>query len=164
MATYTFSRDSPRNTVLTDADGNIAYKISSPFAFKNFTTTITRANESDVVAVIHWSLLNKDKITMNGVTQNINDVFPRSKKLGTSRVYTTAAGEQFKWKYTTRLYCVSKPSDLNIATFYQSILSGIGGRRSTLDINQSALHLSDILVATWVIMQKEWEEYSASTS
>ncbi|KAH7330664.1 hypothetical protein B0J17DRAFT_679051 [Rhizoctonia solani] len=163
MTTYTLSRDSPRNTVLTDPDGNIVYKISSPFTLKNYTTTITRADESDVVAVIHWSVVHKDKITMNGVTQTIDDAFPKSRKLGISRVHTTAEGEQFKWKYSTRLYCVSKPSDLNIATFYQSILSGISGRKSTLDINQSALHLSDVLVVTWIIMQKEWEEYVAIT-
>ncbi|KAH7330679.1 hypothetical protein B0J17DRAFT_679145 [Rhizoctonia solani] len=158
MTTYTLSRNSPRNTVLTDPNGNIAYKISTPFALKNFTTTITRANGSDVVALLHWSVLDSDEITMNGVTRKINDIFPKPDSVGRTRVYTTAEGEQFKWKYSLKLYCISEPSGLDIATYYRTLFAGLRGKKSTLDIAPSALHLSDILVVTWAIMEKEGEE------
>ncbi|KAH7330668.1 hypothetical protein B0J17DRAFT_159945 [Rhizoctonia solani] len=82
MTTYTLSKTSPRNTILTDPDGNIAYKISTPFTLKNITTTITRADESDIVAVIHWNVLDKNEITMSGVTRRINDLFPKPNRLG----------------------------------------------------------------------------------
>ncbi|KDN38440.1 hypothetical protein RSAG8_09534, partial [Rhizoctonia solani AG-8 WAC10335] len=158
MTTYTLSRTSPRNTVLTDLDGNIAYKISTPFALKNITTTVTRADESDIVAVIHWNVMDKNEITMNGTTQRINDVFPKTKKLGRSRVYTTQYGEKFKWKNTIKLYCVSELTGLNIATYYRTFFGGLREKKSTLDIAPSALHLSDILVVTWAIMEREGED------
>ncbi|CAE6432586.1 unnamed protein product [Rhizoctonia solani] len=158
MTTYTLSKTSPRNTVLTDPDGNIAYKVSTPFTLKNITTTITRADESDIVAIIHWNVLNKNEITMNGVTQRINDIFPKPNKLGRTRVYTTADGEQFKWMNFIKLYCVSEPSGLNIATYYRTLFAGLREKNSTLDIVQSALHLSDVLVVTWAIMEREGED------
>ncbi|CAE7161112.1 unnamed protein product [Rhizoctonia solani] len=155
---YTFSRNSPRNTVLTDLDGNIAYKISTPFTLKNHTTTITRGEESDIVAVIHWNVVEKNEITMNGITQRINDVFPKPNKIKRTRVYTAPSGEKFRWKNTVKLYCVSEPSGLNIATFYRSFFGGVREKKSTLDIAPSALHLSDVLVVTWAIMEKEGED------
>ncbi|CAE6430850.1 unnamed protein product [Rhizoctonia solani] len=152
MTTYTLSRTSPRNTVLTDLDGNIAYKISTPFTLKNITTTVTRADESDIVAVIHWNVMDKNEITMNGTTRRINDVFPKTKKLGRSRVYTTQYGEKFKWKNTIKLYASKH------ATYYRTFFGGLREKKSTLDIAPSALHLSDILVVTWAIMEREGED------
>ncbi|CAE6430235.1 hypothetical protein ACGC1H_001208 [Rhizoctonia solani] len=158
MTTYTLSKNNPRNTVLRGPDGNIAYKISTPFTLKNITTTITRAEESDVVAVIHWNVTDKNEITMNGITKRINDVFPKTKTLGRSRVYTTPDGEKFKWKNLIKLYCVSEPSGLNIATYYKVFFGGLREKKSTLDIAPDALHLSDILVVTWAIMEREGED------
>ncbi|KAJ1310753.1 hypothetical protein OPQ81_009275 [Rhizoctonia solani] len=158
MTTYTLSSNNPRNTVLTDPNGNVAYKISTPFTLKNVTTTITRADESDVVAVIHWNVLDKNEITMNGTTQRIIDVFPKTKTVGRTRVYTTADGEKFKWKNTIKLYCVSESTGLNIATYYKTLFGSFREKKSTLDIAPSALHLSDILVVTWSIMEKEGED------
>ncbi|KAJ1310743.1 hypothetical protein OPQ81_009265 [Rhizoctonia solani] len=158
MTTYTLSRTSPRNTVLTAPDGNVAYKISTPFALKDANTTITRADESDVVAVIHWNALRKNELTMKGTTVRVDDVFPKTKRLNLgsrSRVYTTADGEKFEWKYTIRLYCISELTGLNIATYYRILFVGLRGKKSTLDIAPSALHLSDILVVTWAIMEGE---------
>jgi hypothetical protein len=87
----------------------------------NSVTTISREDESEIVATIHWNIVNKNTITMNGKTQNIDEVFPKSKALSRyldspspshseyrnvsrSRVYTTADGEKFKWKNTIKLY------------------------------------------------------------
>ncbi|CAE6424586.1 hypothetical protein RSOLAG22IIIB_06798 [Rhizoctonia solani] len=158
MTTYTFSSNSPRNTVLTDREGNVAYKISTPFTLKNITTTITRADESNIIAVVHWNIKHKNEVTINGITQRINDVFPKTKALGRSRVYTTPNGERFKWKNVIKLYCVSEPTGLNIATYYKKLFGGLREKKSTLDIAPDALHLSDLLVVTWAIMEKEGED------
>ncbi|CAE6486682.1 unnamed protein product [Rhizoctonia solani] len=158
MTTYTLSSNNPRCTVLTDPDGNIAYRISTPFTLKNITTTITRADESDIVAVIHWNLLDKNEITMNGMTQRVIDVFPRVKTMGRSRMYTASDGEKFTWKNSMKLYCVSELTGINIATYYKTLLPGFKGKRSTLDISPGAWHLSDALVVTWSIMEKEAQD------
>ncbi|KAG8731813.1 hypothetical protein FRC11_002164 [Ceratobasidium sp. 423] len=157
MTTYTLFSNNPRCTVLTDPDGNIAYRISTPFTLKNITTTITRGDGSDVVAIIHWNMLDKNEITitMNGTTQRVIDVFPRVKTMGRSRMYTASEGEKFIWKNGMKLYCVSELTGINIATYYKTLLPGFKGKRSTLDISPGALHLSDAVVVTWSIMEKE---------
>ncbi|CAE6509865.1 unnamed protein product [Rhizoctonia solani] len=157
MTTYTLTKDDPSNTVLTDPDGDIAYKISTSYKFPNETTTITRADESDIVAVVHWNAIGKNTITMNGITQNINDVFPHSSKTKSSRLVTTEDGETLKWKYTVKLYCISQTTDLNVATFYREWF----GKKSTIDIAPSVVRHSDILVVSWMIMEKEPERYSS---
>ncbi|CEL58366.1 hypothetical protein RSOLAG1IB_03112 [Rhizoctonia solani AG-1 IB] len=157
MATYTLSSNDPRNTIFTDLEGKVVYKISTPNLLLNITTTITRGDES-VVAVIRWNVLDKNEITMNGITQRVIDIFPRSKALTRSRVYTTADGEIFKWKNSTKLYCVSENTGLNLATYYKSLFAMFREKKSTLDIAPSAVHLSDILVVTWCIMEKEGED------
>ncbi|CAE6442328.1 unnamed protein product [Rhizoctonia solani] len=157
MATYTLSSNDPRNTTFTNPDGSIVYKISTPNILKNVTTTITRGDES-IVAVIHWNVLDKNEITMNGITQRVVDIFPRSKALTRSRVYTATDGEKFKWKNSTKLYCVSENTGLNIATYYKSLFAVFREKKSTLDIAPGTLHLSDILIVTWCIMEREGED------
>ncbi|KAB5591481.1 hypothetical protein CTheo_5085 [Ceratobasidium theobromae] len=149
---------SPRNTVLTEPDGTAVYKVSTPRKLGNRITTITRGDDSEVVAVIHWNLITKNTITMDGKTQTFDEVFPKPKKLSRSRVYTTAGGEKFRWKNTIKLYCISESTGLSLATYYRVALGGIRSTKSTLDISPDAIHLKDILVVTWSIMETEGED------
>ncbi|CAE6439422.1 unnamed protein product [Rhizoctonia solani] len=158
MATYTLTKNDPSNTVLTDLDGNIAYKISTPSKVSNETTTITRADDLDVVAVIHWKTIEKNEITMNGITRKINDVFPHSSKWRTSRLITTGDGEVFKWKYTSKLYCMSQSTGLNVATYYHILFADRRSNKSTIYIIPNAVQHSDILVVSWMVMERELRE------
>ncbi|KDN41401.1 hypothetical protein RSAG8_07516, partial [Rhizoctonia solani AG-8 WAC10335] len=158
MTTYTLVKNDPSNTVLTDPEGNTIYKISTPFRFPNETTTITRADESDIVAIIHWNAVEKNAITMNGITRNINDVFPRTSKMGSSRLVMTGDEETFKWKYTTKLYCMSETTGLNVATYYHILFADRRSKKSTIDIAPCAVRYSDILVVSWMIMEKEAQD------
>ncbi|CAE6530602.1 unnamed protein product [Rhizoctonia solani] len=158
MTTYTLVKNDPSNTVLTDPEGRAVYKISTPFRFPSETTTITRADESDVVAVIHWNAIEKNTITMNGTTRKIGDVFPRTSRLGSSRLVIAEDGEMFKWNYTTKLYCMSETTGLNVATYYHILFADRRAKKSTIDIVPSAVRYSDILVVSWMIMEKESED------
>ncbi|KAB5591470.1 hypothetical protein CTheo_5074 [Ceratobasidium theobromae] len=154
---YTLSKTSPLNTTLSDPGGAIAYEVSTPFKLGNSETIIKRGNQ--IVATIQWKIFHKDTITMDGRTTTINEVFPRSKKLSTSRVYTMPSGEQFKWKDTSKLYCVSVDTGLNLATYYRTLFHALRSKKSTLDILHGAdTRLTDALVVTWVIAEKKARE------
>ena len=58
-----------------------ASKISTQVNFPNETTTVTRANDLDVIGVIHWNSVGMNTVTMDGVTRDLNDVFPRSGRM-----------------------------------------------------------------------------------
>ncbi|KAJ1302201.1 hypothetical protein OPQ81_001026 [Rhizoctonia solani] len=120
----TLSRTSPRNTVLTDPGGNVAYKISTSFALKDAITTITRAGESDVVAVIYWHVLRKNELTMNRSTVRVEDVFPKTKtlNLGSIQLDQTSSPNSRRKEFNTR-YCSER-------------LASFGNSRSDMGYNR----------------------------
>ncbi|CAE6440120.1 unnamed protein product [Rhizoctonia solani] len=154
MTTYTLSKTSPINTVLTDPSGNVVYEVSTPFKLGDSETTIKKNDQ--VLATIQWKTFHKSTLTMRGKTVTINEVFPRSKQMSTSRIYTMPNGERFKWKDTSKLYCVSVDSGLNLATYYRTSLYLIRNKKSTLDILHNAdSEKTDALVVTWVIAENK---------
>ncbi|CAE7215256.1 unnamed protein product [Rhizoctonia solani] len=153
MTTYILSRTSPTNTTLTNLEGVVTYEISTPDILGPSQTTIKRGDT--VVATIQWNLVKGSNISINGKTSPIDEVFPRSGTLSMSRVWTTANGEQLKWKDGAKLYCVSVETGLNLATYDRTYFSLFRDKKSTLDISASAAHLKDDLVVTWVIAEKK---------
>ncbi|CUA71374.1 hypothetical protein RSOLAG22IIIB_04589 [Rhizoctonia solani] len=150
MTTYTLSKTSPINTELTDPGGNVDYEISTPFRLGDSETMIKRGDQ--VIATIQWKTFQKSTLTMGGKSSTTNKVFPRSKQLSTSRVYTMPNGESFKWKDTSKLYCVSVDTGLNLATYYRTSLHLVRSKKSTLDI----LHDADVeKTDTLVIAEKK---------
>ncbi|QRW05739.1 hypothetical protein RhiLY_04738 [Ceratobasidium sp. AG-Ba] len=78
---------------------------------------------------------------MNGEKRFIKDVFPKPKTLSTSHVYTTAGGQQLKWKSGGKLHCVDSATGLNIATYYRNRFYLFNNKKSTLDIAPAAIPL-----------------------
>ncbi|KAG8708876.1 hypothetical protein FRC08_018660 [Ceratobasidium sp. 394] len=153
MTTYTLSKTSPTNTVLTDPEGTVVYEIKTPFKVGETETTITRQGRT--VAVIQWKVLARSTLAMGGETKFIKEVFPKPKAFSSSRIYTTADGQQLKWKSSRKLYCVVPDTGLNIATYYRNGFYLFSSEKSTLDIAPAGLPLADILVVTWVIAEKK---------
>ncbi|CAE6409273.1 unnamed protein product [Rhizoctonia solani] len=153
MTTYILSRTSPTNTTLSSPEGLAVYEISTPDILGPSQTTIKRGG--NVIATIQWNLVKGSTITMSGKTNPIDEVFPRSGTLSMSRIWTTSSGEQFKWKDSAKLYCVSVESGLNLATYDRTYFSLFRDKKSTLDISSNAAHLVDDLVVTWVIAEKK---------
>ncbi|CAE6420259.1 unnamed protein product [Rhizoctonia solani] len=153
MTTYTLSRTSPKNTTLIDPGGTVAYEISSTYHLGGSQTTIKKADQT--LATIHWKVFQRNTITWNGKTTTISEIFPRSRTLSTSRVYTTPSGEQFKWKDRAKLYCVSVDTGLNLAMYERTLFYLFRSKKSTLDISSSGAHLTDALVVTWAIAEKK---------
>ncbi|KAH7341483.1 hypothetical protein B0J17DRAFT_625985 [Rhizoctonia solani] len=139
MTTYILSRTSPTNTTLASPEG-----ISTPDILGPSQTTIKRGDK--VIATIQWNFVKGSSISINGKTSPIDEAFPRSGTLSTSRIWTASNGEQFKWKDSVKLYCVSVESDLNLATYDRTYFSLFRDKKSTLDISANALHLTDELV------------------
>ncbi|CAE6410916.1 unnamed protein product [Rhizoctonia solani] len=171
MTTYILSRTSPKNTVLTNPEGQVVYEISSTYHLGGSETTIKRG--SQLLATIHWKAFLRSTITWNGQTTKINEIFPRSRMLSVyglsssyeipkvinalcrSRIYTTPGGEKFKWKDKARLYCVSVDTGLNLATYERVHFRYFRDKKSTLDITSAGAHLADALVVTWAIAEKK---------
>ncbi|CAE6472599.1 unnamed protein product [Rhizoctonia solani] len=163
MTTLALSRSSPTNNTLTDHNGTVTYDVSTPFSFRNSTTTIKRNDQ--VLAIIKWGVFGGSELTMGGMSAPLNDVFPRAGKLSSSRIFTTADGERLKWKYKSKLKCVSPDSGHSLATYDYKLFAGIRNKKSTLNISPDATHLTDILVVTWVIAEKKaQDERSAASS
>ncbi|CAE6425575.1 unnamed protein product [Rhizoctonia solani] len=153
MTTYTLSETSPERCNLMDPEGNIIYKISSPVTMGNSDVTIMRGEE--VIAVIHWKWFEQSTLTMNNRTTELDEVFPRPKKMSPSRVYTMPDGSQFKWKGADMIYAVNVETRLNVATYYRSRMHLINSKKSMLDIAAGAsTELTDALVVTWAIYEK----------
>ncbi|CAE7233817.1 unnamed protein product [Rhizoctonia solani] len=154
MTTYTLSETSPKRCNLTDTEGNVVYKISSPETLGNSDVTIMRGEE--LIAIIHWKWVERSTLTMNGKTTKINEVFPRPKKLSTSRIYTMSDGYQFQWKGTDQIYAINVENDLNIATYYENKTHLVNDKKSTLEIAAGlSTELTDALVVTWAIYEKK---------
>ncbi|KAG9104696.1 hypothetical protein FRC06_000083 [Ceratobasidium sp. 370] len=173
MTPYTLSKTSPINTTLADPGGTVVYevsfslspdftnkwvytlleKVTTPFGIYDRETTIKKRGET--IATIQWKVFGKDTLTMDGGTSPIKEVLPRPRVFSTSRVYTCADGQQFKWKDSKKLYCVSEDTGLNLATYYRNPFYLLSSRKSTLDISSSGTPFADILVVTWVIMEKK---------
>ncbi|KAG9104697.1 hypothetical protein FRC06_000084 [Ceratobasidium sp. 370] len=92
---------------------------------------------------------------MNGNTSTIKEILPRSKRFSTSRVYTSADGQKFKWKDGRTLHCVSIDTGLHLATYYRNPFYLVSSKKSTLDISSNGTLFTDILVVTWVIVEKK---------
>ncbi|KDN39676.1 hypothetical protein RSAG8_08704, partial [Rhizoctonia solani AG-8 WAC10335] len=145
MTTYTLSETSPKRCDLTDPEGNIVYKITSPVTPGNSDVTIMRGDE--LIAIIHWKWFERSTLTMNDKTTKINEVFPRPKKMSISRVYTMPDGYQFEWKGLDMIYAVNVETDLNVATYYQNKTYLVNDRKSMLDVAAGAsTELTDALV------------------
>ncbi|KAG8683005.1 hypothetical protein FRC08_014586, partial [Ceratobasidium sp. 394] len=118
MTTYTLSKTSPINTVLADSEGTPVYEVKTPFRFRNRESTVTRGDQT--IATVQWKVFGKSTLTMNGNISTIKEILPRSKRFSTSRVYTSADGQKFKWKDSRKLYCVSIDTGLHLATYYRN--------------------------------------------
>ncbi|CUA73464.1 hypothetical protein RSOLAG22IIIB_10820 [Rhizoctonia solani] len=153
MTTYTLSKTSPQNTTLIDPNGTVAYDISSTYHLGGSNTTIKKGDQ--ILAVIHWKAFQQSTITWNGQTTTIKEIFPRSKALSTSRIYTAPSGEQFKWKCSPKLYCVMAETGINLATYDRTHFYLVRSKKSTLDITSNGAHLTDALVVTWAIVEKK---------
>ncbi|CAE6442702.1 unnamed protein product [Rhizoctonia solani] len=163
MATLTLSESSPTNTTLVDPYGKFGLQVSTPCRFTKEITTIKRNGQ--ILATVKWATFGGSELAMGGISAPLNDVFPKSSILSdliilrmknlSSRVFTTASGEKLKWKYKSKLECVSPDSGLPLATYNYKILGGIRNKKSTLEISPNARHLIDIIVVTWVIYEKK---------
>ncbi|KAG8681411.1 hypothetical protein FRC08_015657 [Ceratobasidium sp. 394] len=107
MTSYTLSKTSPINTTLADPGGTVVYEVKTPFKLHDRETTI--AKQGETIATIQWKVFGKSMLTMNGKTSIFKEVLPRSKAVSTSRVYTCADGQRFKWKVSKKtLLCLRK--------------------------------------------------------
>ncbi|CAE6417700.1 unnamed protein product [Rhizoctonia solani] len=153
MTTYTLSRASPTNTILSDSQGAAAYVISTPFRLGGTQTTITQGNQ--VIATIQWNVFKKDTVTMNDRTSTVKEAFPRIKLLSPARTYTTLSGERFKWKGTNKLSCVSVETRGTLAIYERAIFSRVRKKPHVLNISPNADYLVEVLIVTWVIAEKK---------
>ncbi|CAE6448653.1 unnamed protein product [Rhizoctonia solani] len=123
---------------------HVVYEISSKYHLGRSETTIKRGDQ--LLATIHWQVFSTSTITWNGQTTKIKEIFPRSRMLSVSRIYTTPGGEKIKWKDKARLYCVSVDTGLNLATYERVHFRYFRDEKSILDITSAGSHLADELV------------------
>ncbi|KAG8678784.1 hypothetical protein FRC08_017513, partial [Ceratobasidium sp. 394] len=145
MPTLTQTKSSILNTLVTGPGGEVLYEVSTESnVFRGSVTTISR--QGAVIARIEWHGFGTDYLTFEGRTGPLKHLFPKSRLLSNSRIYTTQNGVSFKWKFGGELYCVSSDTGLNIATYYHINFGALRGKKSTLDISEGSEGLMDSLV------------------
>ncbi|KAG9089864.1 hypothetical protein FRC07_012240, partial [Ceratobasidium sp. 392] len=98
---------------------------------------------------------------MNDQTTPLDVMLSKPSLMSTSRVYTNIDGQKLRWKDGNKLYCISEDTGLNLATYYENPFCLLSGKKSTLDISSSGAPFADVLVVTWVVMEKKVRERRA---
>ncbi|CAE6507962.1 unnamed protein product [Rhizoctonia solani] len=145
MNTFRLSRTSHTNTCLLDADGVVAYTISTPLRLGPSRTTIKRGDSIVIIASIKWGWFKrKSTITVHGQTMLVSEWFPRSNMLAT--ICTTASGEKVKWRGTQQLNCIALETGVQLVTYERVRYHRFRRWESTLNVSPSAMGMIDELI------------------
>jgi hypothetical protein len=113
----------PLNSTLVDENGKVRYRIQTPFALSNRTTTLTRPNAAPdsidttggssvlpvadgidmiVVGRIHWKHLNPSTLSYKGFEMPIKEYMKRSSIFSGKRTFTASDGCSYTWVLDAR--------------------------------------------------------------
>ncbi|OBZ75166.1 hypothetical protein A0H81_04955 [Grifola frondosa] len=173
-----FSRNFVANTVLSDSDGQLCYRICTPFKWSNKTTVIYRicrgdnvasktdngdgsdepygsVNVEEELAKIHWHVLDSSKLEYGGQIVDISKFMPRNGALGRTRTFKGPDDCSYIWhlgRFKRSLADESKQvARLRRANFFT-------GRKAVLEVFPAGMHMLDLIVTTFVFVEKIRED------
>ncbi|KAG6810702.1 hypothetical protein H0H92_010665 [Tricholoma furcatifolium] len=121
---------SPLNTILTNADGQVLYKVETPFTLGSRTSTVTRVIPNDIpgneeepsmqdryeyFGEVEHNPISSSVLRFGGNQFETNTFFRKAEWApnGRSRIFTGPDGQEYKWllqRYTPKARCFSYAS------------------------------------------------------
>ncbi|KAG9018820.1 hypothetical protein FRB90_009290 [Tulasnella sp. 427] len=164
MIRLNFSKDSVFNTIISSADNEIIYEVSTPKEWTlNRVTSIWKMDKSleekVFVGEVAWKALkDRTKVRVGWQTcewMEANDWFTDKKGISIARTFTAAQGVKYRWKNRKlRLHLTSAESPLerpspSLAIFHTTFFNG-----AYLEISSSVLRDLDHILVALLIMEK----------
>ncbi|GJE88101.1 hypothetical protein PsYK624_041840 [Phanerochaete sordida] len=169
------SHDSCTNTELSSDGGRILYFITTPHTLKNLLWTRTVVSrrvldarepgvEADDIATIDWHTSKETQVTFRGDTMDIDTFLP---KYESSRSFTGPDGRSYTWRTSrdTMRAChldVESDKPATVATCRHEV-NVITGKKPSLQVDDSVLNLLDLIVVTWIFVEKDRREEEAKS-
>ncbi|KIK81274.1 hypothetical protein PAXRUDRAFT_156425 [Paxillus rubicundulus Ve08.2h10] len=168
----TLSSESVRNAVMTNESGQVLYKTSHPFRLKGMrTTTIQKirpnADPVDmhddfcVMGEIEWRLFGSSTFRINGQEMLSNNFLPRHGITGRKRTFTGPDGRPYRWDMLFNVVVLSRDEEprTEVARYHRRSLGIIGPKKKPcLDIHPDVMHMLDLIVLTFVYVEKLRED------
>ncbi|KAG0696213.1 hypothetical protein DFH29DRAFT_952080 [Suillus ampliporus] len=166
MLSFTLSSERVRDTVITNAQGQVIYKTNTPFRLGVRTTTIQKIKPNDdmsmrdqfeVMGEIEWHTFASSKFRFGGTEVATKDFIPRRGWRGRKRVFTGPDGCSYRWDLQFRVVVLSRDdgSRTEVARFHRATLGIIGRKRkATLEVSPEVAHMMDTVIMTFIYVEK----------
>ncbi|KAJ3529186.1 hypothetical protein NMY22_g9105 [Coprinellus aureogranulatus] len=134
----------PYNANYCTPEGQVIYKVVSPFQLVNRKATIDKVVPSDAedlqdhferIGEVEYHLITPSVITFNGVRQGVDKFFKKKTallNLGSDRIFTGPDGKEYRWKVanTKPVLYTNDDTDTKVAKFHQKDLIAITPKAS----------------------------------
>ncbi|EGN95739.1 hypothetical protein SERLA73DRAFT_186926 [Serpula lacrymans var. lacrymans S7.3] len=160
----TLSSENVRDTVMTNLQGQVIYKIDTPWSLTARTTTIRKIRPSssplsmrddfEVVAEIDWHSWTSSKFRFNGNQVRSEDYIPSTGFTRRKRTFIGPDGRKYKWTLGRRTPSLEL-GDIPVARFHKRSLGVIGQSHPPyLEIYPAGEHIVDAIVLTFIYVEK----------
>ncbi|KAI6012970.1 hypothetical protein EDC04DRAFT_2760228 [Pisolithus marmoratus] len=150
----TLSSEGVRNTIMTNEEGQVLYKTSTPFRFGTRTTTLYKVipnidpddmqDHMEAIGEIEWNLIRPSIMRLHGQEMMTNTFIPRHGFRGRKRTFTGPDGLPYRWDMDFKIVRLSRndATRQELARSYRRSLGIIGPRRDpSLDVDPKKLRM-----------------------
>lgn len=161
------SAESVRNTIMTNENGQVLYKTSTPFSIGTRTTTFYKVvpnsdpddmqDHLEAIGEIEWNLMGSSVMRLHGQEMMTDTFIPRHGITGRKRTFMGPDGFSYRWDMDFRVVRLSRndATRQELARSHRRSLGIIGPRRDpSLDVDPSLMHMLDIVILTFVYVEK----------
>ncbi|KAF8133351.1 hypothetical protein EV363DRAFT_53024 [Boletus edulis] len=165
----TLSSEAVRNAVMTNESGQVLYKAFHPLklGLSQGTTTIQKIKPNDdptdmcdqfeVLGQIEWHLTTPSTFRMHGQELPSDAFIPRHGIRGRKRTFTGSDGRSYRWDMHRATVVLSRNDEtrMELVRYHRATLGIIGPKRKPyLDIHPEVVHMLDMIVVTFVYIEK----------
>ncbi|KAG2365621.1 hypothetical protein BDR07DRAFT_1459005 [Suillus spraguei] len=171
MISLPLSTEHVRNTIITNEQGQIIYKINTPFRLVGVrTTTIQKIkpNDSDdlyhmrdqfyVLGEIEWHRSASSKFRSGGTEVETDDFIQKRGLLGRKHVFIGPDKWSYRWDLKSKVVVLSRDdaSRMEVARLHRATLGTKGRKRKAtwLEVSPEVAHTMDTIIITFIYVEK----------
>ncbi|TEB27947.1 hypothetical protein FA13DRAFT_1755962 [Coprinellus micaceus] len=162
----------PYNANYCTPEGQVIYKVVSPFQFRNRKATIDKVAPSPTgaedlqdhferIGEVQFNTIKHSILTYKNVSQSVDKFFRKKASwvnLGSHRIFTGPDGKEYRWKVanTKPVLYTNDEAQTHVAKFHQQDIISITpkAKAATLEIYPAGEHMVDLIVVTLVYIEK----------
>lgn len=161
------SSEGVRNTTMTNENGQVLYKTSTPLRFGVRTTTLYKVvpnadpddmrDHLEAIGEIEWNLMGPSVFRLHGQKMTTDTFIPRHGIRGRKRTFTGPDSLPYRWDMDFKIVRLSRDDATRqeLARSHRRSLGVIGPRRDpSLDVDPSLMHMLDMIVLTFIYVEK----------